>query len=66
MTGVNMVHVPYRGSAPMVADLLRGHVQLAARRDGGLASPTSDQVRCVLMAVAGKTRFAGLPDAARR
>src|SRR5262249_55139109 len=29
MTGVNMVHVPYRGSAPMVADLLSGHVQVA-------------------------------------
>jgi tripartite-type tricarboxylate transporter receptor subunit TctC len=29
MTGVNMVHVPYRGSAPMLNDLLGGQVQVA-------------------------------------
>ena len=29
MTGVEMLHVPYRGSAPMLIDLLSGQVQLA-------------------------------------
>jgi tripartite-type tricarboxylate transporter receptor subunit TctC len=29
MTGVDMLHVPYRGSAPMVTDLLGGQVQVA-------------------------------------
>jgi tripartite-type tricarboxylate transporter receptor subunit TctC len=29
MAGVNMVHVPYRGSAPMLTDLIGGQVQVA-------------------------------------
>src|SRR5262249_46106591 len=28
MTGVNMVHVPYRGQAPAMTDLFRGQVQV--------------------------------------
>jgi tripartite-type tricarboxylate transporter receptor subunit TctC len=28
MTGVNMTHVPYRGSAPALTDLIGGHVQV--------------------------------------
>jgi tripartite-type tricarboxylate transporter receptor subunit TctC len=28
MTGVNIVHVPYRGTAPALADLLGGQVQV--------------------------------------
>jgi tripartite-type tricarboxylate transporter receptor subunit TctC len=29
MTGINIIHVPFRGSAPMLADLLGGQVQVA-------------------------------------
>jgi tripartite-type tricarboxylate transporter receptor subunit TctC len=28
MTGINMVHVPYRGAAPALVDLIAGHVQV--------------------------------------
>src|SRR5213075_1478095 len=28
MAGINLVHVPYRGGAPMVADLIGGQVQV--------------------------------------
>ena len=28
MTGIEMVHVPYRGGAPMIADLLAGQVEV--------------------------------------
>jgi tripartite-type tricarboxylate transporter receptor subunit TctC len=28
MTGINMVHVPYRGAAPALTDLISGHVQV--------------------------------------
>ena len=61
MTGVNMVHVPYRGSAPMVADLLSGHVQVAFdTMTASLPHIRSGALRA--LAVAGKTRFAGLPE----
>jgi tripartite-type tricarboxylate transporter receptor subunit TctC len=29
MTGVNLVHVPYRGAAPMLTDLMRGELHVA-------------------------------------
>ena len=28
MTGINMIHVPYRGSPPALTDLLGGQVQV--------------------------------------
>src|SRR5262245_41258570 len=37
MAGVNMIHVPYRGGAPMAADLVGGQVQVGDRRADRLA-----------------------------
>jgi len=55
MTGTELIHVPYKGSAPMVADLLGGHVQVAF-----------DNVPNVITQVkAGKLRALAITSAAR-
>lgn len=61
MTGVNVVHVPYRGSPPMLTDLLGGHVQVAF---DGLSS-SIEHIRAGklrALAVATATRLDALPD----
>src|SRR6516162_10089377 len=61
MTGVNLVHVPYRGSAPMLIDLLSGQVQVAFDvLTTSLPHIRSGALRA--LAMAGKTRFDQLPD----
>jgi len=61
MTGTDMVHVPYRGSAPMIADLLAGQVQVGIDvMPTGLPHIRSGAL--MALAVAGKKRFSGLPD----
>ncbi len=59
MTGVNIVHVPYRGGAPLVTDLLAGQVQA-----GFDALPSSlPHIRSgALRALALTTRSSVLPD----
>ncbi len=59
--GVDMVHVPYRGGAALMADLLGGQVQVAF----GTTSLTLEQVRAGKLrplAVTTATRWEGLPD----
>jgi len=61
MTGVNLVHVPYRGSAPMVIDLLSGQVQVAFDvLTTSLPHIRSGALRA--LAMAGKTGFDQLAD----
>jgi tripartite-type tricarboxylate transporter receptor subunit TctC len=61
MTGVNLVHVPYRGSAPLVIDLLSGQVQVAFDvLTTSLPHIQSGALRA--LAMAGKTRFDQLAD----
>lgn len=54
-TGIDIVHIPYRGSGPMLTDLLGGQVQLAM---SGAAAPLP-HVR------AGKLRVLGIGDSVR-
>jgi tripartite-type tricarboxylate transporter receptor subunit TctC len=61
MAGVDMVHVPYRGSPPALTDLLAGQVQL-------MFSPMSSSIEYVkagklrALAVTTATRSTALPD----
>jgi tripartite-type tricarboxylate transporter receptor subunit TctC len=61
MTGVNMVHVPYRGSAPALTDLLGGQIQVML----DILPSSIEYVRAGklrALAVTTATRSPALPD----
>jgi tripartite-type tricarboxylate transporter receptor subunit TctC len=61
MAGVNMVHVPYRGEAPALTDLLGGQVQVMF----GTMPPAIENIRAGrlrALAVTTSTRSDALPD----
>ncbi|KQP37113.1 tripartite tricarboxylate transporter substrate binding protein [Pseudorhodoferax sp. Leaf274] len=60
-TGLNMLHVPYRGSAPAVADLLGGQVQsMFDNAPSALPHVQSGKLRAI--AVTSAQRLPMLPD----
>lgn len=60
-TGLNMLHVPYRGSAPAVADLLGGQVQsMFDNAPSSLPHVQSGKLRAI--AVTSAQRLPMLPD----
>ena len=61
MTGVQLTHVPYRGSAPALTDLMGGQVQVMFDvLPGSLAHIQAGEMRA--LAVTTRTRTASLPD----
>jgi tripartite-type tricarboxylate transporter receptor subunit TctC len=61
MTGVQMIHVPYRGSAPMLNDLISGQMQFAF--DSIAASlPHIRTGRLRALGVGERSRAAALPE----
>jgi tripartite-type tricarboxylate transporter receptor subunit TctC len=61
LTGASMVHVPYKGAAPVLVDIISGQVQLMfSSLISGLPHVTSGKVRAV--AVSSPRRVTQLPD----
>lgn len=61
MAGIRTTHVPYKGGAQGVTDLLSGQVQFAFSTIG-LAQPHVDSGRLRMLAVGSRQRYARLPQ----
>jgi tripartite-type tricarboxylate transporter receptor subunit TctC len=59
--GLQITHVPYKGTAPALADLLGGQVDLMVD-NLGVSLPHVRSGRLRALAVASRGRFAGLPE----
>src|SRR5919108_2650949 len=60
MAGIDLVHVPYKGTAPAIADVIGG--QIAAMFSTALtARPHIDSGRVRALAVSGTQRVSALP-----
>jgi tripartite-type tricarboxylate transporter receptor subunit TctC len=61
MTGIDVVHVPYKGAAPAMNDLIAGHIPMMFdNMPAVLPQVQGGAVRAI--AVAGATRASALPD----
>jgi len=61
MTGVDMLHIPYKGGAPMMADLIGGQIQLAIETSGS-ATPHIRAGKVRALAVTTATRSSAFPE----
>jgi len=61
MAGIKLTHVPYRGSAPALNELVGGYIQLMFS-DLGPALPLIKAGKLRALAVTSTKRFAALPD----
>jgi tripartite-type tricarboxylate transporter receptor subunit TctC len=62
MTGINLVHVPYRGDAPAVTDLLGGQVQMMFAAVPGASNEYLLTGKLRALAVTTATRWMALPN----
>ena len=63
MTGIEMTHVPYKGSVPALTDVVAGHIPLMFC-DLGPAQPMIKQGKVRALGVTSAVRVASLPDVA--
>jgi tripartite-type tricarboxylate transporter receptor subunit TctC len=61
MAGVDMVHIPYKGGAPMMADLIGGQIQLAIETSGS-AAPHIKAGKVRALAVTTSARSPAFPE----
>ena len=61
LTGVKMLHVPYKGSAPAITDLLGGHVQLMFA-DSPSALPHIKTGKLRALGISSRARSPVVPD----
>src|SRR5258705_13695361 len=61
MAGVDLTHVPYKGLAPALADLIAGQIQVSFA-DCGLAAPYLKAGQLKAVAVTGSVRSSLLPE----
>jgi len=61
MTGTDIVHVPYKGGAMAINDLIAGHVQLIFESLNSIA-PHARSGKVKALAVSGARRSPGFPD----
>jgi tripartite-type tricarboxylate transporter receptor subunit TctC len=61
MTGIKMLHVPYKGSAPAMTDLLGGHVQLMFA-DSPSALPQIKKGKLRALGISARQRSALMPE----
>jgi tripartite-type tricarboxylate transporter receptor subunit TctC len=59
-TGIELLHVPYRGGAPAVRDLVGGRLHMAVSSGSSAAMIRTGELRAI--AVSGATRIPMIPD----
>ena len=60
--GLDILHVPYKGAAPAMADLAAGRISLAMTAGLGLAKPFIESGKVRALAITGDKRTAAAPD----
>lgn len=61
LTGVNMTHVPYKGAAPAIADMVAGRIQIVFTALAS-AQPLLRSGKAKILAVLASKRFQDLPQ----